>query len=87
VLKVTAANLTGEANPANNIMTTTIILSIPGDVDGDRIVNILDLTIVALAFGSVPGGPNWNPNADVTLDGVVDIRDLTFVAIHFGQTG
>jgi hypothetical protein len=68
-------------------MTTTIIISIPGDVNGDRKVNILDLTIVALSFGSIRGGPNYNPNADVVLDGVVNIRDLTFVAIHFGQTG
>jgi hypothetical protein len=87
VLNVTAANLTGEANPSNNIMTTKIILTIPGDVNGDRKVNIVDLTIVALAFGSVPGSPTWNPNADVTMDGKVDIRDLTFVAIHFGQSG
>jgi len=87
VVKVTAANLTGEANPANNIMTTTTILSIPGDVNGDRKVNILDLTIVALSFSSVQGGPNYNPNADVVPDGVVNIRDLTFVAIHFGQAG
>jgi hypothetical protein len=87
VVKVTAANLTGEANPVNNIMTTSIILSIPGDVNGDRKVNILDLTIVALSFGSVQGGPNYNPNADVVRDGVVNIRDLTFVAIHFGQAG
>ena len=87
VLKVTAANLTGETNPANNFMTTMIIVSIPGDVDGNRIVNILDLVAVALSFGSTPGSPKWNPNADVDVNGIINIVDLTYVAIHFGQSG
>ena len=86
-LNVTAANLVGEANPANNFLTATIILSIPGDVNGDRTVNILDLVAVALSFGSTPGSSKWNPNADVNHDGIINIVDLTFVAIHFGQSG
>ncbi|TMI24888.1 hypothetical protein E6H36_07785 [Candidatus Bathyarchaeota archaeon] len=87
LLKVAAANLTGETNPANNLMTMTIMLSIPGDVDGNRIVNILDLVAVALSFGSTPGNPKWNPNADTDMNGIINIVDLTYVAIHFGQSG
>ena len=45
------------------------------DVNGDGIVNILDLTVVATHFGEV--GEN---SADVNGDGVVDIKDLLLVA-------
>jgi hypothetical protein len=86
-LTVNATNVPGENNPGNTVLTTTIILTIPGDVTGDGKVNISDLVVVALSFGTKAGGAGYNPNADVDLDGVIDIRDLTFVAIHFGQTG
>ena len=45
------------------------------DVNGDGIVDILDLTIVATHFGKV--GDN---QADVNGDSVVDIKDLLLVA-------
>lgn len=45
-----------------------------GDVNGDGIVNILDLTLVAQTFGM------QNPEADVNSDGVVNILDLTLIA-------
>ena len=57
--------------------------SVPGDVNGDGKVNIIDLSIVAIAFGSVSGSPSWNPKADLNNDGTVDIIDLTMVAAHF----
>ena len=50
---------------------------LPGDVNKDGIVNILDLTLVAQAFGTD------NRNADVNGDGVVNVFDLVFVANHF----
>ena len=49
----------------------------PADVNGDWVVNILDLVQVANGFGqSVP---------DVNDDGVVNILDLVFVANSFNQ--
>ncbi len=49
------------------------------DVNGDGVVNILDLVAVAAKFGEKDAG-----NADVNGDGVVDIRDLVLVAGAFG---
>ncbi len=49
----------------------------PADVNGDSVVNILDLTIVAQAFGTD------NLKADVNGDGVVNVFDLVFVANRF----
>jgi hypothetical protein len=55
-----------------------------GDINGDGIVNITDVVIVALAFGSKPGDPNWNSYADLNQDGFVNIVDIVTVAMYFG---
>ena len=47
------------------------------DVNGDGIVNILDLVVVASAFGKT--------QPDVNGDGVVNVLDLVQVANQFGQ--
>ena len=49
------------------------------DVNGDGVVNILDLVAVSAKFGQKDAG-----TADVNGDGVVDIRDLVLVAGAFG---
>ena len=49
----------------------------PADVNGDGIVNILDLTLVAKGFGTN------KPEADVNWDGVVNVFDLVFIANQF----
>lgn len=49
----------------------------PIDVNGDGIVNILDLTFVASRIGQT------SPEADVNNDGVVNILDLEFIAQNF----
>jgi len=67
-----------------------VILASPnllGDVDFNGRVEILDLSIIARAFGSSLGSPGWNPNADVNADGRVDIMDLALAAKNFGKTG
>ncbi len=50
------------------------------DVNKDGVINILDLTLVAVNFGQAGDIP-----ADVNGDNVVNILDLTLVAIHFGE--
>jgi len=55
------------------------------DVNNDAIVDIVDVSIVAVAFGSRPGDPKWNPLADLNNDRVIDIIDITHVAIHLGK--
>jgi len=63
----------------------------PWDINNDSKCDIKDIAIVAKAFGSQPGDPNWNPYADITgptplvPDGRVDVRDVALVAKHFGE--
>ena len=55
----------------------------PGDVDGNGIVDGLDLTAVIAAFGTVEGDPLWNPAADLDGNGVIDGLDLTEVIANW----
>lgn len=70
----------------NQLVDGQVRVKIMGDINGDGIVNILDLTAVALSFGSHPGSPNWNPNTDLDENGVINILDLVRVTINYGRT-
>jgi len=56
------------------------------DLNHDGLVNILDVTIVAKAYGSKPGDPNWNVIADLDGNGIIDILDISKVAKDYGKT-
>jgi len=64
--------------------TGVLLLPTEEDLDWDGRVNITDIFIVAKAFGSLPGDPNWNPNADLDGNKVVNIKDIYLVAKKFG---
>jgi hypothetical protein len=57
-----------------------------GDINGDGIVNIDDLYILAQTYGSRQGNPNWNPNADIDDNGIVGLSDLVVLAKNYGTT-
>ncbi len=61
-----------------------ILTGVVGDVDTDGDVDNEDLTIMSNAYGSTPGSPNWNPDADLNHDGLVDMSDIVIVAWNFG---
>ena len=57
-----------------------------GDINGDGIVDIFDVVLAAMAFGSTPIDPNWNQAADLNNDDIVDIFDVVLLARNFGKT-
>jgi hypothetical protein len=60
---------------------------LPGDINGDNVVNIEDFNLLAAAFGSDPSSANWNTDADLNCDGVVDIIDFSLLAENYGEAG
>ena len=56
------------------------------DLNKDGIVNLRDIMIVVLAYGSKPGDANWNEIADVNKDGRIDVIDLVMVINDYGKT-
>ena len=80
-VQATATEITQSVLIFNAIATEGEPVSLKTDVNGDGVVNIIDLTLVATNFGAT--GSNA---ADVNGDGVVNIIDLTLVAAAFGNT-
>lgn len=66
-----------------NAKYTVSAASVPGDITGDGEVDISDLSLVGLKFGTKSSDPGWNPAADVVPNGEIDIYDLVFVASRF----
>ena len=62
-----------------------VYVGIPGDVNGDHIVNVVDLWLMASTFNSDAGDLAFAPNTDVNGDGVISMVDLYIAARHFGQ--
>ena len=96
IISAQASIVPGETDKNDNTLPNgTIKIKMVGDVNGDGIVDIVDIVIVAIAFGSAQEDypetawdetENWNPDADLNYDGVVDIVDIVIAAIHFGET-
>ena len=55
------------------------------DLNYDGKIDIDDVVQSALAFGSYPGHPRWDPEAELTGDGKIDIDDVILVCIDFGK--
>ncbi len=60
-------------------------LAAVGDVNGDCIVNGLDLNLIARRFLTAVGSLLYSPAYDLNHDGVINILDIQIVAAHFGQ--
>lgn len=55
-----------------------------GDVNGDGLVDLLDLSLLLGAYGAELGDPHYNPDADLDLDGDVDVTDLSLILAEYG---
>jgi hypothetical protein len=81
-----AGPVPGEADMSNNNFTLGIVkVTIAGDIDGDGYVFLGDLGLMAAAWTSMPGSPNWNPNADIVGEGQVFLGSLGVMAQHWTQ--
>lgn len=79
----------GETHASDNTSVNgVVLLTVPGDCNGDRIVDIFDIGHISAHWH--PGPPvgllGYHPNADVNGDGAVDIFDIGIVSSHWGES-
>jgi len=55
-----------------------------GDINRDGTVNIYDAVELAVAYGSTPSSPYWNPQADLNGDNIIDIFDIALFSQNYG---
>jgi hypothetical protein len=70
----------------NTFVDGTVKIKLLGDVNGDGIVDMKDVTAIVNAFGATPGHPRWNPEADLNNDSIIDIKDITITLRNYGKT-
>jgi hypothetical protein len=58
---------------------------IPGDINADGTVNILDLRILAASWQKLAGQRGYDLRADLNGDNRVDVFDLQIMAAHWGN--
>ncbi|MDE3096933.1 MAG: hypothetical protein KGK07_13175 [Chloroflexota bacterium] len=56
------------------------------DLDGNGVVNIVDLALVAAHYGAVSPNPDYVAAYDPNKDGRINVQDLGLVAAAYGQT-
>ena len=77
----------GETDTADNkYIDGSVILTIPGDVDGSFSVDGGDLGLLGIAWYSQPGDPNWNPNADIDGSERINGGDLGILGLNWFKT-
>jgi len=85
-IKAVADTVPGETDTIDNTYIDGVVrVVIPGDINGDGIVDIYDAMLLALRFGVLIVDRKWNPNADINGNAIIDIYDAIILAGHFGK--
>jgi len=69
----------------NTLINGKVHVKVPGDVNGDGMVDEYDLAMIKEAYGSKPGDSDWNEEADLANDEVIDLYDLAILAKNYGN--
>jgi hypothetical protein len=75
-----------DTNGLWNTTSRTMTLTYTTDLNQDGTVNILDIAMLARAYGCKPGDQNWNFTADLDKNGIINILDISMVARDYGKT-
>jgi len=88
IISAYAWPVSGESDTADNTFVDGVVkIKMLGDVNGDEKVDYWDLFLLARAYGSVRGDPNWNEQADFNSDGCINYMDLYILARNYGTSG
>lgn len=84
IIKAQADILPYETNTTNNVYVDgSVKLKLIGDINGDGKVDINDLIAWDAAYGSKPGDPNWNIQANINGDGIIDNQDGQLIVQNY----
>jgi uncharacterized delta-60 repeat protein len=78
--------VTGITSAPDAVIAKYLLGGGPGDLNGDGVVNVSDLSLVTAHFGQSTSDAAWDQRADANGDGVVNVADLTRVTSSFGQS-
>jgi len=80
-------NATDEYGNSNTSVSVELTVMKNGDVNGDGIVNFVDVTYLANHLVGTPGYEDMEDNiADVNGDSIVNFVDVTYLANHLVGT-
>jgi hypothetical protein len=65
---------------------TTVGISIAGDLDLNRAVDVVDIMLVAGRWSAVQGQAKYDVRYDSDADGDIDVADIMFVASRWNQS-
>ncbi|UCH32555.1 MAG: hypothetical protein JSV05_04025 [Candidatus Bathyarchaeota archaeon] len=87
VIRAEASTVPYETDVSDNtLIDGEIMLKIVGDINGDGNVDIDDLIEWDNAYGSQPGDPNWDEQADINFDEIVNKADAELILEHYRET-
>ncbi len=69
----------------NDLVHGWIIVTMIGDINADRKVDLKDVFAVGKAYGSFLGQPKYDPNLDINSDNKIDLKDYFVVSKNFGK--
>ena len=85
-VSVYALPVADEASTEDNwLMGDEVFVTLPGDADGDRDVDIFDIVRMAGTYGINVPDSRYDPNSDWEGDGDVDIFDIVTATTHYGE--
>ncbi|UCG37509.1 MAG: hypothetical protein JSV64_04360 [Candidatus Bathyarchaeota archaeon] len=86
-LNANADVVPGETETSDNSFVDGVVLiTLAGDVDGDRDIDIFDIVRMAGAYGVSKPHPKYDSNSDVDDDGDIDIFDIVAAASNYGKS-
>jgi hypothetical protein len=86
-INVAATIVPGETDIADNSLDYGwMFVTIAGDVDADRDVDIFDIVRMASNYGVSKPNPAYDPNSDIDDDDDIDIFDIVAAAANYGTS-
>ncbi|MEP0814875.1 MAG: hypothetical protein HRF49_09465 [bacterium] len=69
-----------------DVAVDVYIVTTPGDLNLDGVVDDMDIAVVDENFGLTSGREGYSPLRDADLNGVIDETDVSTIGYHFGET-